>query len=506
MQNIAPIDGIAGLRDYYPEDWVEINYILSSMRDVALRYNYSEYEGPSLEPIELFEAKSGEGLLGEVFHVYDGAQRHLVLRPEQTPTLARMLAKEQQRYAKPMRWFSIPRLFRDETPQKGRTKEFWQLNVDILGEKSIAADAEVIAVAVDIIRTCGIQDNQFKVYVNNRNMLNQFLEQLDLGDRAVEIIRIIDRKMKYVQKYVQDSLENNGMPARDAENMAKQIRKLLNAQDAYLDQLLSEIPDEYHYFKINQQAIEKQVMTAAFAEEKISASQIEKIFNYMSIAASPDNFAEEVTKLELGECCTESIAEFAELTEYLKGFGVIEPIIYDLSLARGLDYYTGIVFEAFDASGNIVRALCGGGRYSNLVETLGGQPLEGSGFGMGDLALLEFIKNTNLQFSATTEQFTVYLAPIKKETTRNVLELATKLRAADIKVVCNPFKWKIKRHLNVADKENASYAIFIGPKDVENQLVSMRKIEDGSNEAVNETAIIEKMLKLKKQFEKNHTQ
>ncbi|MHA2098100.1 MAG: ATP phosphoribosyltransferase regulatory subunit [Candidatus Kariarchaeaceae archaeon] len=178
MTKIDLLSGLQGFRDYYPEYWKEIDFILNNMKTVSQKYGYLEYEGPSLERVELIEVKSGADLMKEIFQLTDRNESRLLLRPEQTPTLARMLAKEQQRYKRPIRWFSIPRLFRDETVQKGREREFWQLNVDILGEESVSADAEVIAVAVDIIREVGLEDNQFKMFVNHRELLNSYISSI----------------------------------------------------------------------------------------------------------------------------------------------------------------------------------------------------------------------------------------------------------------------------------------------------------------------------------------
>ena len=197
VDNQDLLNGVPGFRDYYPQFWKEIQYILNKMAEVSKKYGYEEYEGPSMEMVELIEAKSGADLMEEIFQLTDKQDRRLLLRPEQTPTLARMLAREQKRYKRPIRWFSIPRLFRDETPQRGRVREFWQLNVDILGEESIAADAEMITVAVDIIRACGLNDNQFEVLVNHRDLLNSYINSISDVDPQ-KIIPIIDKKIGFL--------------------------------------------------------------------------------------------------------------------------------------------------------------------------------------------------------------------------------------------------------------------------------------------------------------------
>ena len=175
---------VPGFRDFYPAYWKEIQFILENMQKISKKYGYVEYEGPSLELVDLIEAKSGADLMEEIFTLTDKQDRRLLLRPEQTPTLARMLAKEQKRYKRPIRWFSIPRLFRDETAQRGRSREFWQLNVDILGVEDISVDAEMITVAIDIIRACGLKDDQYNVYINHRELLNTFIQSITDIDPA----------------------------------------------------------------------------------------------------------------------------------------------------------------------------------------------------------------------------------------------------------------------------------------------------------------------------------
>ncbi len=473
---------LPGLREFFPEFWAEIDFIISKMRAVSLRYNYQEYEGPSLEPIELYQAKSGDELLGEVYHVYDSEDRHLVLRPEQTPTLAKMLAREQQRYSRPIRWFSIPRLFRDEGVQRGRTKEFWQLNVDILGEKSVAADAEVIALAIDIIKECGVDPQKFNVLVNHRSLLNTYLESLGVENPSA-VIQTIDRKMKYIQSWVISDLISKGMEESKARNESMLIRKLLNASGDYLAKLKNELPDEYTSYLEDFETIERDVMSSEFKKLGIDDQTSEKILKMTAIKGRKEEFFDSLGTIDFPEESQSAIGELKTLAEFLEGFGVLDSVLFDLSLARGLDYYTGIVFEAFDASGDIVRALCGGGRYDDLVQVLGGQPLTGVGFGMGDVALLEFVRKNSTRFTPEDYSVDIYIAPIKPAQGPVAIRLAQELRES-YKVMCNPFKWKIKKHFNIADQYGAKYAIVIGPRDVEQGTCNLRKMEDGSSEDI----------------------
>ena len=473
---------LPGLREFFPEFWAEIDFVLSKMREVALRYNYQEYEGASLEPIELYQAKSGEALLGEVYHVYDSEDRHLVLRPEQTPTLAKMLARDQQRYPRPIRWFSIPRLFRDEGVQRGRTKEFWQLNADLLGEKSIAADAEIIALAVDIIRSTGVENRSFNVLVNHRSLLNSYLKSLGIEDTAT-VIQTIDRKMKFVQAWVIQDLIQKGMEESKARNESMVIRKLLNSSGSYLEELKEQVSDEYLSYLENLTSIEGEVMSSEFTKLGIDKATQSKITELTSIKGGKDEFFKMIESINFPKESQTAVDELRNLADFLEGFGVLDNVVFDLSLARGLDYYTGIVFEAFDASGDVVRALCGGGRYDDLVQVLGGQALSGVGFGMGDVALLEFVRKNSKSFEPEDYTVDIYIAPIKPAQGPAAIALAQKLRS-EYRVMCNPFKWKMKKHLNAADRYGAKYSVIIGPRDLENGTCNLRKMEDGSSEDI----------------------
>ncbi len=198
---------VAGFRDFKPEEYIFIEKILSVMKKVSRLFGYEAYEGPMVEKRKLYEIKSGSDIVGEVFNVIDREGQELVLRPEMTPTLGRIIAEYNQKYPKPIRWFSIPRCFRDETPQKGRFKEFWQLNVDMVGENSVMADAEVIAVLVTILQELGLEKEDFVILINDRQFIQKVLETLGIGDKFVEVANILDKKDKVFQQNVEKILQ-----------------------------------------------------------------------------------------------------------------------------------------------------------------------------------------------------------------------------------------------------------------------------------------------------------
>ncbi|RMG20867.1 MAG: histidine--tRNA ligase [Methanobacteriota archaeon] len=486
------LGGLPGFRDFYPEIWEEISFVLEKMKTVCERYNYVEYEGPSLEPIELFEAKSGEGLIGEVFHVKDINGRNLVLRPEQTPTLARMLAKDQQRYQKPIRWYSIPRLFRDETPQKGRLREFWQLNADILGEDSILADVEVLSLAIDIVRECGLEDHEFNVFVNNRKLFSTLLGNLGLEEKAIQIIQLIDRKEKFMQEFVERELSKS-MEISRAKELGMAFRRLLVAKGAFLEKLKSEVPEEVMQFYERRDEIEKSQFFEQLEVLGLNKDQMEQIINLTSFSCPSSSFSEEIKKKDIPDFLEPIIDEFKMFNKYIKAAGVSEPVVFDFGLARGLDYYTGFVFEAFDSTGEIVRAIFGGGRYEDLVSIIGGEPLTGVGFGMGDAVLIEIMKSKGKITRRKKAEVDIYISPLKPGQVSSALSVAAKLRK-EYRVLCNPFKWKLKKHLEIADNVGARFALIIGPKDIEQGVYSLRDMVTKETRQIPQNAL-EKELK-----------
>ncbi|OLS22471.1 MAG: Histidine--tRNA ligase [Candidatus Heimdallarchaeota archaeon LC_2] len=478
MSNIDLLSGLQGFRDYYPEYWREINYILNNMRNVSRSYGYLEYEGPSLERVELIEAKSGADLIKEIFTLTDRNDSRLLLRPEQTPTLARMLAKEQQRYKRPIRWFSIPRLFRDETVQKGREREFWQLNVDILGEESVSADAEVIAVAVDIIREVGLEDKQFNMFVNHRELLNSFINSITKINPQ-KLIPIIDKRLSLIQSEITDILKNEGKSERESEELGLLYRRILISSGEFKKKLLSNAKELTQLLE-NEDEISEKVMVRELVKNGLKEENALKLYNLTNIKGPPSQFIKAINNLNLPKECVDVIEKLEVLGTYLDGFGVGESIIFDASLARGLDYYTGVVFEAFDSTGQIVRAICGGGRYDDLVSDIGGgTQLKGTGFGMGELVLLELAKLNDV-ITEKNDIIDLYLVPIKKGSIPFILKLATELRK-NFSVRCNPYPWKINKHFEYADDNHFNLMIFAGPKDITNNQISVRKVETGDN-------------------------
>jgi histidyl-tRNA synthetase len=325
---------LPGFRDFYPQEFAERAFIMRTWRDVARRYAFAEYDGPPLAPLELYTRKSGDEIVGQLYNFVDKGGREVALRPEMTPTVARMVAARANALRKPVRWFSMPQLFRYERQQKGRLREHYQLNVDIFGAAEVAADAELVACAVDMMRAFGLSANDVVVRVSDRRVLQAYLESLGVPtESVVGVYGVIDK------------LE------RQPRDVSAEKLAALGASPAAVERLLSIADVEF---------------------EEIASRLAET-------AAAP------------------IVEEFGQFLRYVPALlgGDASWLRVDLSIVRGLAYYTGIVFELFDRSGEF-RAICGGGRYDTLLESLGGAALPALGFGMGDVVLGELLRAKGL--------------------------------------------------------------------------------------------------------------
>src|SRR6266550_262888 len=305
---------LPGFRDFYPEQLATRNYLMSVWRDVARKYGFVEYDGPPLEPLELYTRKSGEEIVGQLYTFTDKGGREVALRPEMTPTLARMVAAKANAMRKPIRWFSVPQLFRYERQQKGRLREHFQLNVDIVGEASVAADAELLAVAIDVMRAVGLTSGDVRARVSDRQMLMAVLSAV--GVKKAEMPAVFA------------AIDKTGREPREV-TLGK---------------------------------VEKAV---ASKEARSGVSRILASSTDLNALAAEFRHSPEVM---------ETVTHMREYLNFLDALGVGDWIDFDLSIVRGLAYYTGKVFELFDAKGEF-RAICGGGRYDDLLSTIGGVDL-----------------------------------------------------------------------------------------------------------------------------------
>src|SRR5579872_4547327 len=320
-----PSGALPGFRDFYPAELAERSHIFATWREVARRFGFVEYDGPPLEPLELYTKKSGDEIVGQLYNFKDKGDREVALRPEMTPTLARMVAARANALRKPVRWFSIPQLFRYERQQRGRLREHFQLNMDIVGESDVTADAELLAAAIDIMRLLGLGPDDVRARVSDRRILHGYLLAAGVPDAAfAAVLAVVDKIDRQPRGISEEKLTALGLD-----------KKAVRAVTA--------IPEHRSLETIH-----------ALAEKR-------------------------------NEHVVADFMRFAQHVDSLGGGAYFQP---DLSIVRGLAYYTGIVFELFDAKGEL-RAICGGGRYDNLLQSLGGVDLPALGFGMGDVVLAE---------------------------------------------------------------------------------------------------------------------
>ena len=368
------MERLPGFRDFYPEPLPHADtwsadarqFIFDKWRETARRYNFREYDGPPLEPLELFTTKSGEEIVGQLYNFTDKGERAVSLRPEMTPTLARMVAAHERNYKKPIKWFALPQLFRYERQQKGRLREHFQFNADIIGESDPAADAELIALLIDTLRAFGLTEQDFVIRLSSRNAWQEFYES-----------------------------------------------KTPNPDGVAESEVEGEAEGDYQFFQI----IDKLERTPKEESEK-------------KLSALGFSLADVNQFIESGK----PTAELENILQNLAARGLGSFVKIDYRVIRGLAYYTGVVFEAFDAKGEF-RAIAGGGRYDNLVKLISGGKvnLPALGFGMGDVVLLEILKARGLlpKFDANVDVFVL----IEDETLRAPsLKLIQELRAAGFAV------------------------------------------------------------------------
>ena len=397
-----PVQSLPGFRDFFPEDLALRAHIFGAMRRVALRYGFEEYDGPPLEALELYTQKSGEEIVGQLYHFADKGGREVALRPEMTPTLARMVATRAGALKKPIRWFSIPQLFRYERQQRGRLREHFQLNCDIVGEPGPLADAEIIALALDVMRELGLGPQDVRVRVSDRRVLDSLLVEL-------------------------------GVPLDNRLLAYQAIDKLGRSEYAGHKQRLLDI-----------------------AGTVVAVEFVEKHRQARTWAQLAEALAPHPSVLERARSLQGALAALNDM-----GFG--EFVEVDLSIVRGLAYYTGIVFELFDAQGAL-RAICGGGRYDDLLQTIGGVDLPALGFGMGDVVLGELLKERGLA-SVALSAVDVFVAHVTAEDRPQVLRLAHVLRDAGLRVEFALGDQSLGKQLKLADARGAARAVVIGPDD-----------------------------------------
>lgn len=400
-----------GSRDFYPADFRVREYIFNLWREVCKSYGYEEYDGPFLESFDLYAAKSGQELVNEQLYSFtDKGDRKVAIRPEMTPTLARMVAAKYKELERPIRWFCIPNFWRYEKPQKGRQREFFQLNLDVLGVEGPEADFEVLSIAVDIMKRAGAKEGMFELRINDRNLMNSFYTDLGLNDEHIsKMNKILDKKSKLSEGEFEGYLkEESGL---DDGQLTKVLEMLKNPKD-----MLS---------------------------------------RYKSAGV---NFVL-------------TMAKKAGIEGFIK---------FDPSIVRGLDYYTGMVFEQYDLTPGNTRAMFGGGRYDDLLNIFIDEKIPATGLAIGDVTFLDFLESWKLlpDLSATTE----YLVTVWPSEDERFMEAsrkaAEKLRASGKTVeIWLDSSTKLEKQLKYADKKGIQNAVIIGEKELAEAAVTVKNLK-----------------------------
>ncbi len=420
------IQSVKGTRDFYPSDMAVRNYIIDGWKKVSIRNGFEEYDSPILEHLAMFQIKSGDEIVEQLFSFKDRGDRDLALIPEMTPSLARMVNQKINSLPKPIKWFSVPRLFRAERPQKGRLREFFQWNIDIIGVEGYfgqaLADAEVIFTTVDYLREVGLTSNDIKVKISSRELLATFLKSQGVPEDNLEsVYAVLDKKSK--------------LPLETFE-------KILEEQ----------IPDK---------------------------KTTGKILDFMNVDSMPE--LEELAKHESEQ--NNAYLKIKYVLDHLDAMGVGDFCIYDPSIVRGLAYYTGIVFEVHDITGDL-RAICGGGRYDNLLKDFGGPDISATGMGMGDCVLEILLREKGLLDKKVTDKsldvFIAYIATFGPESG----SIVGKLRSMGYSVNFSYKPSGFTKQMAEASAQNAKTCIIIGDEELKNKEITIKNMQTGKQQAV----------------------
>jgi histidyl-tRNA synthetase len=411
MTSKSTIPSVKGTREFYPEEMAQRNFIYSNARKASGMFGYQEWDAPFIETIDLYAAKSGEELVKEQSFVFPDRGGDLItLRPELTPSLARMIAQKQGELAFPVRWWSFGPFWRYERPQRGRSREFFQWNVDMLGVNSPEADAELIAVAATFLKLSGLSSDLATIFVNNRRLMDAQFNELEIPvEKRLEVANVVDRRGKM--------------------------------EDAKWDEYVFEMG--------------------------LNSNQLNGL------------------KLILGDFdLWKKSDELVRLFKALDALGVRDYVKYDPNIMRGLLYYTGTVFEAFDVSGSIRRAILGGGRYDNLLRDVGGDPLSGVGFAMGDVVIGIILQEKGLIPAFVPTPAPVLVTVFDESLWMNSYALAADLRSTGLDVTVYPEPVKLPKQFKYGDRMGMKVVIVVGPDEAATGRVTVKDLKNGIQETV----------------------
>ena len=410
---ITVAQGVRGTRDFYPEEMRLRNWLFDNFDDAALLHGFEEYDAPVLEHEELYTRKQGEEITQQLYNFQDKGDRKVALRPEMTPSLARMVMSRAGALPMPIKWYSIPQCWRYERTQRGRGREHYQWNVDIWGTNEISADAELISVLVTFFEGVGLTEEDLVIRMSSRKVLEEVLGSLGIvGDMFAQTCIIVDKMDKLPADVVSEQLSALGIE----DNAIKTIQSTLGIKD--MDSLRSMLGEE-----------------------------------------SP------------------AVIELTSLFSALEAYGISEWIEFDASIVRGLAYYTGPVFEAHDRAGEL-RAICGGGRYDKLLSTLGGKDLPATGFGFGDMVIMELLAEKGLvpELTSGNDDVVISLSPELRNAAMHVASsLRARGRSVDLVLENKRLKWAFKH----AERSGAQRLVMVMPDEWKEGKVRIKDLETG---------------------------
>lgn len=423
MASKSTIQAVKGTREFYPEEMALRNYLYEKAGAAAKAFGYQEWDAPFLETIDLYAAKSGEELVKEQAFVFnDRGGDPVTLRPELTPSLARMIAARQGQLAFPLRWWSFGPFWRYERPQKGRSREFFQWNIDMLGVSSPEADAELIAIAATFLKSVGLTPEMATIFVNNRRLMDAQFDALGITpENRLAVSGMVDRRPKMSPEAWDIYTLENGLSQTQLDG----LKKVLGNYDLWQEN-----------------------------------------------------------------------DELLRLFKTLEALGVKEYVKFDPNIMRGLLYYTGTVFEAFDLSGSVRRAILGGGRYDNLLADVGGDPLSGVGFAMGDVVIGIILQEKGLLPAFVPSPAPVLVTVFDENLWMNSFSLANELRAAGLKVLSYPEPAKLPKQFKFADRMGIRVVTVIGPDEAASGQVTVKNLGNSTQETVERTQVAKTIAKI----------
>lgn len=419
ISNLPP----KGTRDWDPVEFNKRKYIFDKWRDVCLKFGYKEYLTPLIENSDVYKAKSGEDVGGtELTTFLDRGGREMAIRPEMTPSVTRMVTKFYESSPKPIRLFSIANFFRNENPQRGRNREFWQLNADIFGSNSIYSDIEILQLAIELMLSFNPPKNSFKVRLNNRLLLDGMLDLLQLKDEQTKalLVRLLDK-----------------------------------------------------WFKLDEVAIDNKLKELGLDDKGVSLLK-----TFMS---SKDILELKKNVSELSN--NKGLIDLKELLKNLEDLGYVDWIEFNPTIIRGFDYYNGMIFEVFDNNPENLRAMFGGGRYNGLSEIFGVNPFPSVGFAPGDETTKLFLESWNL-FPSFKSDIT-YIPILSIEMYKDVLSLAINLRKKGLNVLVGVEEQNISKALSYANKIEAKEVVIFGTQELEKGIYSVKNLETGEQNDIN---------------------